>query len=137
MTRCSLIPILALTLLLLCPLSGQAQPESTVPPGAGLHLLHSDANGVVLELTTPAYDLTAETLPAVRPAHHDAGPFQRLTIPGYDVTQEAGRPQVPVMNTLLGVPPDARIELRILADDAAPLAGRFRLRPAPHPAPTG
>ena len=135
MTRCSLIPILALTLLLLCPLSGQAQPESTVPPGAGLHLLHSDANGVVLELTTPAYDLTAETLPAVRPAHHDAGPFQRLTIPGYDVTQEAGRPQVPVMNTLLGVPPDARIELRILADDAAPLAGRFRLRPAPHPAP--
>ena len=135
MLRRSLILILAFAFLFPDSLLSQAKPGPSGPSSPRLHLLRSEEAGAVLELTTPAYDLTTEPLPAVRPAHRDAGPFHRLTVPGYDVTQEAGQPQVPAMNTLLGVPPDAEIELRVLADDAAPLSGRFKLRPAPRPAP--
>lgn len=54
-----------------------------MPPCPGLRLLRSDESGVVLELTTPVYALTP------------AGAFHRLTVPGYEVTSEPGKPQVP------------------------------------------
>lgn len=95
----------------------------SAPSSAGLHLLRSDASGIVLDLSTPAYELAL------------SGPFHRLTVPGYDVTQQAGQPQVPLVGALLGVPPDAGIELRVLADDAIPLPAHHRLSPAPRPAP--
>ncbi|MFQ5343093.1 MAG: C25 family peptidase propeptide domain-containing protein, partial [Anaerolineae bacterium] len=134
MRRCGLVLILVLAVLL--PGSPWSRVHgAAAPASAGPHLVRSDESGVVLELSTPAYDLTTEPLSALRLAHHDAGSFQRLSVAGYDVTQEAGQPQLPVMNTLLGVPPDTQIELRILADDTTPLPGRHSLSPAPRPAP--
>jgi len=131
MLRRSLIVILALAFLVvnsvepLLPgsLPSQAQPGATMPPRSGLRLLRSDERGVVLELTTPGYTLTP------------AGASYRLTIPGYGVTTEPGKPRVPLMSALLGVQPDAALELRVLEDEAVTLPGRFTLDPAPRPAP--
>ena len=62
---------------LLPNLPSQAQPGATALSRPGLRLLRSDERGVVLELTTPA------------------GASHRLTVPGYEVTSEPGKPQVP------------------------------------------
>jgi hypothetical protein len=127
MVRRGFIFLLAITLLLPGPPPTQSQPGATPPPHPSLRLLHSAESGVILELTTPGYEMATETL--------SIGIFQRLTIPGYGATVEPGKPQVPIVGALLGVPADAQIELRLLADDAVLLPGHFVLTPAPRPAP--
>ncbi|MFQ5596119.1 MAG: C25 family peptidase propeptide domain-containing protein, partial [Anaerolineae bacterium] len=112
---------------LLGALPSRDEPAAMASPPSGLHVLRFDESSVMLELETLDFELSLTKLPI--------GPFNRLSVAGYDLTQQAGRPQVPVMTTLLGVPPDARIELRIVTDDATTLPGRYRLSPAPRPAP--
>ena len=73
MIRRAFISLLALAPLL-PSLPSQAQPGTTTPPRPSLHLLRSDESGVVLELTTPGYEVATETWPT--------GTFHRLTAPG-------------------------------------------------------
>jgi hypothetical protein len=95
------------------------------PSGPLLQLEHSDKTGVVLDLSVS----DASQFVAVLATGID----QHLSLPGFQFTSEAGKPQMPVISTLVGVPPDAKLELRLLADDAQPVHGSFEVPPAPYP----
>jgi len=126
MIRCTLLLLLFVFLLPSSLLAGEIRNRG-LAASPTLHLLRSDATGVTLELITSEYEIALETLPT--------GTFHRLTAPGAELTAEPGKPQVPVVRALLGVPPDAEVALRILADDIVLMPGRFRLPPAPRAAP--
>jgi hypothetical protein len=114
-------------LLLLTSPAGQAQHGPATSSSPALRLLRSTATGVVLELVVPGYEVTSETL--------SMGTFHRLVVSDTELTLEPGEPQVPVVSALLGAPPDAKLTLHILSDEAVPVPGRFRLLPTPRAAP--
>ena len=82
-----------------------------------------DETGIVLELDSPDY--------ALAPAQ--AG-WQRLTVPGLPLMQEAGWPELPVKRVWLQDVPMLRSNCAFWTmSDAS--QGLFRLSPAPRPAP--
>lgn len=99
----------------------------------GLRLLSSDENGVTLELLTPQVPLEEVLFEGEGGVERS---YQRIALSGAEVSSQAGKPQLPVVTALLGVPPDADIELRVLADESIQLAERVNLLPAPSPAPS-
>lgn len=113
------------------PVTAQRAGLSSSAPE--LRIIRSDQTGVVLELTTPTY--TVQT----HQSQHEGTPFdlwnQRLVVPGTETTVEPGKPQVPMVSTLLGVPPDAHITTQVIAADSVVLAEQVSLAPAPRPAP--
>jgi hypothetical protein len=74
---------------------------------AGLVMLESDANGLVLELEVPAFQ-AVET-------QSDTGPCSRVDLPGWDIVGEPGTPAVPARVLLLALPPGASPTLTVLA----------------------
>ena len=94
---------------------------------AGLRLLLSNEQGVIIALDTPAYQLEARRF--------TSGLFQKLSVPGYSATTLAGEPQLPLMSAMIGVPADAQVTLHILEDEAISVKGNFNLLPAPHNLP--
>ncbi|HZY42979.1 MAG TPA: C25 family peptidase propeptide domain-containing protein, partial [Anaerolineae bacterium] len=101
-----------------------AEPIEAV---SGLRVLRSDASGVLLELATPDYALV--------PIQADGHAFESLSVVGLNLTAEAGQPQLPMASALLGVPPDATVTVRVMADDGQLLSGRHDLIPAASPVP--
>lgn len=88
----------------------------------GLHLIQSDQTGLVLELQTPAYSVQA-----------DRSGYQQIHSAGLLTLSVAGQPQLPFASALIGVPPDAKVTVKVVEDEAVPLAGQFDLPPAPSP----
>lgn len=113
-------------ILLSTTIVSRAQPATPATATAGLRLLRSMNQGVDLELATPTYQMTPESLPD--------GMFQRLTIPGAALTTDPGKPQLPRLTAVLGVPANAQIQLQILDDSPATLSATIPM-PAPRPAP--
>ena len=115
------------TLILLLPIlpTSQAQSETLMPPPI-LEILHSDETGLGLEFTSP--DSRIKTLT------YSTGTFDLITIPGMDSTSEPGKPQLPMFSALIGVPPNAHIQIEILADESETLPDQYKLSPVPSPA---
>jgi hypothetical protein len=97
------------------------------PSRPAIQLLQSDREGVLLELFVPTYDLSAS------PAG-EAG-WRTLTIPGGDLTREPGKPALPVLATLVGVPAGTRLSLEILVDETRAVPGQHSIQPAARPSP--
>jgi uncharacterized repeat protein (TIGR01451 family) len=91
--------------------------------GQGLRLVKSDRESVVLELYTPAYEVSQESLGGL-----DCAP---VSVEGCGDSSGVGRPRLPVRRVMLGVPPGADLKVRILDVDSAPVAGRYDVCPAP------
>src|SRR5512135_144761 len=87
----------------------------------------SFSDQVILDLATPDYTISSVNL--------SFGKFDRLTVPDQAYSDRAGYPQLPLKSFLVGVPPDARVELVVLSDEVVLLSGTYRLSPAPKPAP--
>jgi hypothetical protein len=102
-------------------------PAPAIAVVSGLRVLRSDAAGMLLELTTPAYTFT--------PIQAEGRAFESLSVPGLNFTAEAGQPQLPMASALLGAPPDAAVTVRVIADDGQLLPGRHDLIPAASPVP--
>ncbi len=94
---------------------------------AAVRIVRSDTSGLVLELSTPQYTFS--------PIRVNNQPYESLSVPGLDFTDQAGQPQLPVANAMIGVPPDADITVRIVTDDSELLPGKHALAPAWSPAP--
>ena len=94
---------------------------------AAVRVVRSDASGLLLELSTPQYALT--------PIQVGRQPYESLSVAGLDFTDQAGQPQLPVANAMIGVPPDADITVRVVADDRELLSGKHVLAPTLSPAP--
>ncbi|MDY7077081.1 MAG: C25 family cysteine peptidase [Chloroflexota bacterium] len=92
------------------------------PHGSHLQLLHSDEQGVVLELTID--DFQIETVAYGRQTYH------RLIIPDMVQTTAPGEPQVPTRGALLGIPFNEGVSVQIVDADYETLRG-YRLCPAP------
>lgn len=99
------------------------QPDAGTP--AGVRVIYSGEAGMVLEMTTPAYQTGRVSLGGVA--------YDRVTIPGAEDASEPGEPQVPVLSALLGVPAEAELQIEIISDRKTRLPGRYRLPPAPTP----
>jgi hypothetical protein len=91
----------------------------------GITLLTSDQDRVIFELQTPDYSLETRSI--------DAGIFQTISVPEYNMTYQPGWPQLPTTSVLLGVPPDSQIQVRILEDEYVVIDGTYSLSPAPTP----
>jgi hypothetical protein len=105
------------------------QTSAITPPLSlsrlSLQLIQSNTAGVVLDLSIPDYTPVADLMMTVAD--------RQLSLPDYEFANDPGKPQLPLVTTLVGVPPDARLEMQILADDARLLPGSFRVPAAPTP----
>ncbi len=54
----------------------------------------------------------------------------RFLIAGTTVTAEAGRPELPVVGILIGVPAEAELEIEIVLDDKQTVDGAYHLTPS-------
>ena len=113
--------------LLAGPLSVQAQNRNNFPEVRGVNLERSDLNGVLMEFSFPDYQ--------IEEMMRNSETYQRIVVPETIVYTEPHKPQLPVQSVLIGVPPDAVIELAILEDNANYLSGNYRLPLSPIPAP--
>jgi hypothetical protein len=121
----------ALIIVMVSALSGrtieQIDAAAAIPASSGLRVLRSDQHGLVLELATPSY--TLEAAAAVN------GDYQVLGANGLLTSDDPGKPQLPHLTTMLGIPPGADVSVHVLTDDQVTLPGRYHLVPAPSPAP--
>ena len=108
-------------------LAGQVHSLSAARAEPGVHIVRSDEHGLVLDVYAPVYAIETQV-----PAAID---YQQLKVPGFEVTTEPGKPQLPRWTALIGVPTGAQVEVHVLSDESEPLAGKFNLPPAPSPAP--
>jgi hypothetical protein len=112
-----LLLFISLTILPVQP--AVAQATSTT----GIHLLRSDATGIVVELNTPDYSMaTAQGL---------AGPCQQIAVPGYSQAGAAGLPQLPEAVTLIGLPPTVPVTFTVTALESSEIALSAPICPAP------
>ncbi len=111
-----LLFIITLALLFLPPYTfAETAPAST------LQVLESDDNHIVLELTTTGYDR--------RELQVGGQTYLTITVPDSGWTGEAGKPQLPVRGTMVGVPQQAELALKVLADEATTQAIDHPLAP--------
>lgn len=96
--------------------------EQQEPGWVGVRVVESSDTRIVLEVNLPAFDATRQ------PAGGRV--YDLLSIPGWDLTQQPGRPQLPVKRVLLGIPPEAELRLAVL-DTAAEESGPYRILHAP------
>lgn len=96
-------------------------------PGAQVRVLHSDENGLLLELSSQGYHF--------EPVELDGVVYERLVLPNASYTQQPGAPELPLASVLIGVPAQAEVRLQVISGEAQPLPGNYRLPPAPSPIP--
>ena len=100
--------------------SGLTSPEWT---DAGLRLLKSDDESIILELYTPAFQLAKQDIGETT--------YDLLSVPGYGLTSEEGRPQLPLKGVMLGVPPEATLEAHVLEAELNTEPGQYNIYPVP------
>jgi uncharacterized membrane protein len=106
--------------------SVHGQPE-TPTSSAQVQILEQNADGWVLRVTVPSYELE-ETVA-------DGNPYHQLQIPDASYTGLSGSPRLPVVNAVLGVPADAELSVDILDVTSEVLPGSYHLLPVPVPQP--
>lgn len=105
-------------LVTLVPLTAQSN-------GTGeLRVLESNAQHIVLAVDLPQYALHTHSI--------NGASFTAVSISGWDSTSEPGKPQLPLIGTLVAVPQQARVTLNLMSDDTQ----RVGLEHPPPPAPT-
>jgi len=98
---------------------------AAAPAGGGgteIQVVASDRRGVVLEVHL-ADPLLSRQVMAGRP-------WDLLSLPGWGLTAEPGRPQLPVRRFLVGIPLDATVRLEV-AEQEVHQAGPLDIPPAP------
>lgn len=88
-------------------------------------LIEATAQGVILELETPDFEL--------RPATSANGPCEMLSVADDGAMDRAGWPRLPLVGAWVGLPPYAEATLTMLDAEAVPLPGKHTLCPAAQP----
>jgi uncharacterized membrane protein len=102
-------------------------PMVSAKSASRIQVIESDQTGITLQLDTPAYEIDSLALPI--------GSFDQISIPASEWMAEPGKPRLPMVSALIGIPPNAQVTVRILFDQPVILQGSFSLAPAPEPAP--
>ena len=106
---------------------GPVKAADTAHLTSGLRIVESTQDRLVLDLDVPDY-----ALQSVAGAQDH---FQRLSVTDATAFASAGKPELPMFSTLLGIPPQGRVSIHVLEDSAEMLAGSYRLLPSEEPAP--
>jgi hemin uptake protein HemP len=122
-----LISLSIITFLLSGPFTSRVSAASSTSLPEGARLLLSDDSGITLQFSTPNYSLESEFLGGQE--------FQKLVVPNAEMSVEVGKPQLPVVSVLLGVPADVQVDLHVLEDDARTLQLDFSLPSVPEREP--
>ena len=85
----------------------------------------SDQHHILLEFSVPTYWI--ENLSG---ADKD---YQQIHFPGNRWTDDPGKPQLPMVSVLVGIPRGAGLDLQIVQDDDIRLPGNYLLPPAASP----
>ncbi len=135
--RLAVVPRIGLSLILMglaVGLSLAALHEPTpvravaaATPAAGLRIIQSDEDRLVLELAVPEYAVQAA---AAAPGH-----FQQIILDEASALAVPGRPELPKFSALIGIPAQGRVTVQVIQDDVQALPGRYQLLPARAPAP--
>jgi len=105
---------------------GQTSSNSgTSPDGEDLQLIKSDAEGVIVELRTPSFQIEESSVNGTL--------YYLVNAPGCGQTDDVGQPQLPVRGTLLGIPASAEYSLRVIEVEQETVPGRYNVYPAPQP----
>ncbi|HRW96864.1 MAG TPA: C25 family peptidase propeptide domain-containing protein, partial [Bacteroidales bacterium] len=88
---------------------------SDQPKDAAVTILHSDRSGLILEVTVPG--MFTENV------NHEGKSFQRITLVENHTTQEEGRPELPMLHKLIGIPGNQKIALTLLEQEFTRLNG--------------
>jgi hypothetical protein len=91
----------------------------------GVHLLHSDEGGVVLELLTPGFHIRQESV--------EDESCLRIFVEGYGKTDVPGHPRLPVKGAMVGIPARGEVTLTVLDTEAVALIDPYTLCPVPSP----
>lgn len=70
-----------------------------------LRIAASNAQGATLDMTIPLYDIKNETV--------GGGQYSRIDIPGWGVTGEFGKPELPVISKAIALPAYASVEYTV------------------------
>ena len=90
-----------------------------------IRIISSSSEQIVIEVSVPDYQIKQVVI--------DDQTYDRVYVPGHSQTTEVGKPQVPVIGTLLGIPLTGDFSLEILSIESEVLKGRYMLAPAPQP----
>jgi hypothetical protein len=90
-----------------------------------LRLLKSDAESVIVELSTPDFQVEESVV--------NGTVYHLVDVPGCGQTDEVGKPQLPVRGALLGIPASADYSLRVVDVDEETVPGQYNVYPAPKP----
>ena len=115
--------MLPLITMLILPQGKAARAEDAAP--AALRLLEAGSEGVVFELDVPDYH--------VEEIENSSNPLAELRIEGGWRTSEPGKPQLPMLSALIGIPANAKVELNILKDGKRAIDQKLNLPAAPTP----
>jgi hypothetical protein len=99
-----------------------SQSHQDVPSDSIVQLLESNADGVIIKIEIPDFQFGT--------MEHEGEQYQTISFPGCGYTAEAGKPQLPVTGTLLGVPIDAEFNLQILESDYSTYLN-YKIYPVP------
>ncbi len=93
-----------------------------------VQLVEEDANGITLRLEIPNFQFNS---PSIDGKGMKGGEdFQTITFDGCSYTSETGKPHLPFIATLLGIPPDAQFSTQILSAEHSVRSVR-RIYPVP------
>lgn len=98
--------------------SAAAQPEA----GDGPRIVTADDQQLVFELTIAKPDVADVTL--------EGQTFQRLSLPDFDLSDQAGHPQLPQRGVMVGIPAEGDISVSVLSAKVETLPGSYRIAPA-------
>ncbi len=112
----SLFPIL-----FSAPFSKRVSTTSGDSSLAGARVLVSDDRGITLQFSAPTYQVENLSL--------NGQNFQKLVIPNAELSGDIGKPQLPVVSILLGVPAGAQFDLQVVQDDSRSLPLNISLPP--------
>ena len=98
----------------------------TVSCSSDVCLVASSTRELVFEVQLPAYTVSQES-------KRSGLVYDAILVPDWGLLAEAGNPQLPTKNVMVGVPPQADVAIEVHDAETHQLAGRYHVAPAPAP----
>ena len=90
---------------------------------ASFQITSADNDELSLTVSAPFYQFRQKQIGGQQ--------FDTISVPGAQDRTTTGLPELPIVSTLIGIPPQAEISLEINSDRAQKIEGQFRIANAP------
>ena len=118
--RVSFILLFSFGLSFLFPFQSNAQSGMAVKPG--IEMLQADDSGITLRFSLGDYQISKITL--------DGQVYDRIELADAGRIEESGKPNLPLMAEMIGVPADANFQVTVLSQQSEELPGTYFIEPA-------